>query len=313
MITKLSQSIFAKVKILAPGPKNGQIFRVFFHDCQTSFQKSSIISGTIIARANQKTIFEGELNSPSLGFRQIWPKVNGLASRGHQSQKSCFWANFFIANNFFIFICMYSNNIGTRVVLDSWVVSQIWLDSDSNESSQSRVGSENQGYESSQSRVTLIVIWVRVEWTGYCLSQRWVNDFSRRKRQDIAVICNFTEKEPTYSYIRPHPPPPGQQRFPKLGKMWWVVSQIWLNSDSNELSQSWVRLVILGFELSRSWVTWIVIWVRVESARKKWVEHNPDRYHPVCIIETNRTIYTGTSKSKVNFIFLTSGEGKKVT
>ena len=67
-----------------------------------------------------------------------------------------------------------------------------------------------------------------------------------------------------------------------VGKMWWVVSQIWLNSDSNELSQSWVRLVNLGFELSRSWVrlgnlgfelsrswvTWIVIWVRVESARK---------------------------------------------
>ena len=115
----------------------------------------------------------------------------------------------------------------TRVVLDSWVVSQIWLDSDSNESSQSRVGRENQGYESSQSRVTLIVIWVRVESTGYCLSQSWVNDFSRRKRQDLAVICNFAEKEPTYSYIRPHPPPPpGQQRFPKLGKMWWVVSQI---------------------------------------------------------------------------------------
>ena len=71
--------------------------------------------------------------------------------------------------------------------------------------------------------------------------------------------------------------------------MWWVVSQIWLNSDSNELSQNWVRLVNLGFELSRSWVrltnlgfelsrswvTWIVIWVRVESVRKKLVEHNP--------------------------------------
>ena len=30
----------------------------------------------------------------------------------------------------------------------------IWLDSDSNESSQSWVGHENQGYESSQSRIT---------------------------------------------------------------------------------------------------------------------------------------------------------------
>ena len=150
---------------------------------------------------------------------------------------------------------------------DSWVVSQIWLDSDSNESSQSRVGRENEGYESSQSRVTQIVIWVRVESTGYCLSQSWVSDFSRRKRQDLAIICNLTEKEPTYSYIRPHPsPPPSQQCFPKLGKMWWVVSQVWLNSD---LSQSWVWLVNLefelsrsvmlanlGFEFSRSWVIW---------------------------------------------------------
>ena len=166
-------------------------------------------------------------------------------------------------------------------MLDSWVVNQIWLDSDSNESSQSRVGSENPGYESSQSRIILIVIWVRVESTGYCLSQSWVTDFSKWKRQNLAIICNVTEKEPTYSYIRPHPPP-RQQLFPKLGKMWWVVSQIWLNSDSNELSQSWVRLVNLGFELSRSWVrlanlgfelsrswvTWIVIWVRVESVRK---------------------------------------------
>ena len=143
----------------------------------------------------------------------------------------------------------------TRVVLDSWVVSQIWLDCDSNESSQSRVGRENPGCESSQSRITLIVIWVSVESTGYCLSQSWATDFSKRKRQDLAIICNFTEKEPTYSYIRPHPPPrlttffPKLGKmwwvfFPKLGKMWWVMSQIWFNSDSNELSQSWVRLEI---------------------------------------------------------------------
>ena len=166
-----------------------------------------------------------------------------------------------------------------RVVLDLWVVSQIWLDSDSNESSQSRVGRENQGYESSQSRITLFVIWVRVESTGYCLSQSWVTDFSEEKCRDLAFICNLTEP---YSYIRPHPPPPPVNNFVILGKMWWVVSQIWLNSDSNELSQSWVRLVNwdfelsqswvrlakLGFELSRIWFTWIVIWVRVESARK---------------------------------------------
>ena len=66
----------------------------------------------------------------------------------------------------------------SRVVLDSWVVSQILLDSDSNESSQSWVSYENQGYESSQSWITLIVIWVRVESTGYCLSQSCITDFS---------------------------------------------------------------------------------------------------------------------------------------
>ena len=170
-----------------------------------------------------------------------------------------------------------------RVVLDSWVVSQIWLDSDSNESSQSRVGRENQGYESSQSRVTLIVIWVRVESTGYCLIQTWVNDFSRRKRQDLAVICNFTEKVPTYSYIRPQPPPPPLNNFSQirqnvmsresdLTQLWlkWVESECWVRlvNLGFGLSRSWVRLANLGFELSRNWVTWIVIWVRVESARK---------------------------------------------
>ena len=201
----------------------------------------------------------------------------------------------------------------SRVVLDSWVVSQFWLDSDSTESSQSRVGRERQGCESSQSWITLIVIWVRVESTGYCLSQSWVTDFSKRKRQDLAIICNFTEKEPTYSYIRP-PPPPGQQLFPKLGKMWWIVSQTWLNSDSNEMSQSWVRLVNLGFEssrswvrlanlgfeLSRSWVTWIVIWVIVESARKKWVEHNPvpelKRYGTQISLDMTRSYVKGHSR-----------------
>ena len=78
--------------------------------------------------------------------------------------------------------------------------------------------------------------------------------------------------------------------------MWWVMSQIWLNSDSNELSQnselsqvskfgfelsrSWVRLANLAFELSRSWVTWIVIWVRVESVRTKMSRAQPCHLQP---------------------------------
>ena len=68
--------------------------------------------------------------------------------------------------------------IDGRVVLDSWVASLIRLNSDSNESNQSWVGRENEEYESSQIRITLVVIWVRVVSTGYCLSQSWVTDFS---------------------------------------------------------------------------------------------------------------------------------------
>ena len=89
------------------------------------------------------------------------------------------------------------------------------------------------------------------------------------------------KKQSTATFDRT-PPPPRQQLLAKLGKIWWVVSQIWLNSGSNELSRSlvrlanrgfelsrsWVRLVNLEFELRRSWVVWIVTWVRVESARK---------------------------------------------
>ena len=166
--------------------------------------------------------------------------------------------------NFSILMLLMSN-FSTGCEPDAFEPTLCYIASINNHQEQSLVGRENPGYESSQSRITLIVIWVRVESTGYCLSQNWVTDFLKRKRQDLAIICNYTEKEPTYSYIQPHPPPPPRSAtFPKLGKMWWVMSQIWLNSDSNELSQ--VRN--LGFELSRSWVTWIVIWVRVESVRK---------------------------------------------
>ena len=149
----------------------------------------------------------------------------------------------------------------------------------------SRVRVESAVKIKDMSRVRVESRWSSFESELSQLDTAWVNVevesliFLKRKRRNLAFICNLTDP---CSYIRPHPPPPGQQLFAKLGKMWWVVSQIWLNSDSNELSQSWVRLVNLGFELSqswvrlanlgfelsRSWVTWIVIWVRVESARK---------------------------------------------
>ena len=58
-------SQFFASQIMATRAKNGQIFE-FFRDSQTSFPKTFIISGTIIARANQKTAFESKLNFPSL-------------------------------------------------------------------------------------------------------------------------------------------------------------------------------------------------------------------------------------------------------
>ena len=135
---------------------------------------------------------------------------------------------------------------------------------------------------------------VRVESRWYRhLSQSWVNwillesklrqwVFEEKTSRSCSYLKLYRERTNLQLHSTALPPPPGQQLFPKLGKMWWVVSQIWLNSDSNELSQSWVRLVNLdfelsrgwvrlanlGFELSRSWVTWIAIWIRVESARK---------------------------------------------
>ena len=160
-----------------------------------------------------------------------------------------------------------------------------WVKFDSTLTQMSRVRVESAVKIKAMSRVRVESRWSSFESELSQLDNAWVKVESmifRGENVKILQLSVFTEKEPTYSYIRPHPPPPGQQLFPKLGKTCWVVSQIWLNSDSNELSQSWVRLVNLGFELSRSWVrlanlgfelsrswvTWVVIWVRVESARK---------------------------------------------
>ena len=53
--------------------------------------------------------------------------------------------------------------VSAMVVLDSWVVSQIWLDSDSNESSQSWVGPS----EMSQSRVRVQNLSWAKSWSTY--------------------------------------------------------------------------------------------------------------------------------------------------
>ena len=146
-----------------------------------------------------------------------------------------------------------------RVVLDSWVVSQIWLDSDSNESSQSRVGRENEGYESSQSRITLIdrhlsqsritliVIWVRVEshWSSFEseLSQLDTAEaliFLKRNVKILQLSVVLPGKnQPTTTFGRT-PPPPGQQLSAKLGKK--KCDESWVRFDSTLTQMSWVRV-----------------------------------------------------------------------
>ena len=121
--------------------------------------------------------------------------------------------------------------------------------------------------ESELSRPWKSGIWVESEsnHADRHLSQSWINWILLESklshwffwRENVKILhLSVTlpgKKQPTTTFNRT-PPPPGQQLLAKLGKMWWVVSQSWLNYDSNELSQSWVRLANLGFELSRCWV-----------------------------------------------------------
>ena len=105
-----------------------------------------------------------------------------------------------------ILVCVPSS----RVVLDSWVVSQIWLDSDSNESSQSRVGRENEGY-----------VWVESEsnHADRHLSQSWgqldtawvkVEALIFLKRNVNILHLSVVGKEPTYVQLHSAAPPSPQ-------------------------------------------------------------------------------------------------------
>ena len=161
-----------------------------------------------------------------------------------------------------------------------------WVKFDSTLTQMSRVRVESAVKIQDMSRVRVESRWLSFESELSQLDTAWVKVESLIFRRENVKILQLSvtlqrKNQHTVTFDR-IPLPPGQQLFPKLGKVWWVVSQIWLNSDSNELSQSWfrlvnlgfelsrswVRLANLGFELSRSWVTWIVIWVRVESVRK---------------------------------------------
>ena len=132
-----------------------------------------------------------------------------------------------------------------------------WVKFDSTLTQMSRVRVESAVKIKDMSRVRVESRWSSFESELSQLDTAWVKVESLIFRRENVKILQLSvtlqrKNQPTATFHR-HPPP-GQQPFSKLGKMWWVVSQIWLNSDSNELSQSWVRLVKLGFELSRSWV-----------------------------------------------------------
>ena len=79
----------------SPEVKKGQIFQN-----RTSLRKTSIISGTIIARTNPKKASDSELNSSSTMCPQIWSTVISLGSTGHQSQNYRFLRKLVFVNNF---------------------------------------------------------------------------------------------------------------------------------------------------------------------------------------------------------------------
>ena len=109
--------------------------------------------------------------------------------------------------------------------------------------------------ESKSSRLWKSRIWVESEsnHADRHFSQSWVNWmlvesklshwFFLRENVEILHLSVVLQgkNHPTAIFDRT-PPPSGQQLLPKSGKMWWVVRQIWLNSDSNELRRSWVRV-----------------------------------------------------------------------
>ena len=145
-----------------------------------------------------------------------------------------------------------------------------WVKFDSTLTQMSRVRVESAVKIQDMSRVRVESRWLSFESELSQLDTAWVKVESLIFRRENVKILQLSvtlqrKNQPTDTFDRI---PPSQQLFPKLGKMWWVMSQIWLlsqiwlmahtymtwNSDSNELSQSWVRLVNLGLS-----------WVGVES------------------------------------------------
>ena len=107
-----------------------------------------------------------------------------------------------------------------------------WVESELNRSWKSRVLVESESNHTARHLSQSCVNWIMLE----SKLSHW---FFWRENVNILYLSVAKESTKMQLYSTA-PPPPDQQLLAKLGKMWWVVSQIWFNSDSNELSRSWV-------------------------------------------------------------------------
>ena len=77
-----------------------------------------------------------------------------------------------------------------------------WVESESSRLWKSRIWVESDSNHADRHLSQSWVNWI-------LLSQSWVTDFSKRKRQDLTIICNFTEmNQPTATFDRTPSLPP---------------------------------------------------------------------------------------------------------
>ena len=139
-------------------------------------------------------------------------------------------------------------------------MSQIWLDSDSNESSQSRVGCENQGYEF-ESESNHADRHLSQSWVDWILLESTLRHWFFLGENVEILHLSITLQSPAATFDRPPPPffLPNQVK----------CDESWVRFDST-LAMSWVRvesgLVNFGFwvESELSQFSKFGIWVESE-------------------------------------------------
>ena len=105
-----------------------------------------------------------------------------------------------------------------------------------------------------------MVIWVRVESTGYCLTQSWVTDSAEEKTLIFQLyLKRYMER--TNLQLHLTAPPPRSTTFGEIRQNEMshesYLTQIWLILTQ----MSWVRV-------ESGWEIWDLSWVRVESTNK---------------------------------------------